>query len=272
MYSTVGKIQKPISVVDLARMKSSNQKITCLTAYDASFARVLDSVGIDIVLVGDSLGSVIQGRDNTIPVTMDDMVYHTKCVSNGCIRAFIVADLPFVSYCSPGQAVNNAARLMREGNARMVKLEGGRQRVEIVEALVSEGIPVCAHLGLLPQSINQLGSYRVQGKDSKTAQLILDDALILQEAGASLLVLECIPALLANEITQGLKIPTIGIGAGANCDGQVLVLYDMLGISIGGSPKFSKNFMLDAGNVMDAVNAYASAVRQGDFPQNEHCF
>lgn len=272
MYSTVGKIQKPISIVDLAGMKRSSQKITCLTAYDASFARVLDSAGIDIVLVGDSLGSVIQGRDSTIPVMMDDMVYHTKCVSNGCNRAFIVADLPFVSYSSPDRAVNNAARLMQEGNARMVKLEGGRQRVEIIEALASEGIPVCAHLGLLPQSINQLGSYRVQGKDSKTARLISEDALILQEAGASLLVLECIPALLANEITQALKIPTIGIGAGANCDGQVLVLYDMLGISIGGSPKFSKNFMLDTGSVMDAVKAYASAVRQGNFPLDENSF
>lgn len=272
MYSTSRKAQKQISIVDLAGMKRSREKITCLTAYDASFARVLDSAGIDIVLVGDSLGSVIQGRDSTVPVTMDDMAYHTKCVSNGCSRAFIVADLPFVSYSSPGRAVTNAARLMQEGNARMVKLEGGRQRVEIVKTLVSEGIPVCAHLGLLPQSINQLGSYRVQGKDSKTAQLILEDALVLQEAGASILVLECIPALLANEITQALKIPTIGIGAGANCDGQVLVLYDMLGISIGGSPKFSKNFMPDTGTVMDAVKAYAAAVRQGDFPKDEHSF
>ena len=272
MYSTSGKTQKPISIVDLAGMKRSSEKITCLTAYDASFARVLDSVGIDIVLVGDSLGSVIQGRDSTVPVTMDDMVYHTQCVSNGCSRAFIATDLPFVSYSSPGRAVTNAARLMQQGNARMVKLEGGRQRAEIVETLVLEGIPVCAHLGVLPQSINQLGSYRVQGKDSKTARLILEDALILQEAGASLLVLECIPAVLANEITQALKIPTIGIGAGAHCDGQVLVLYDMLGISIGGSPKFSKNFMLETGTVTDAIKTYAAAVRQGDFPRDEHSF
>lgn len=269
MYPNLEKTQKPISIVDLLGMKRRGEKITCLTAYDASFAAVLDKAGIDVVLVGDSLGSVIQGKATTVPVTMDDMVYHARCVATGCTRALLVVDMPFASYVTPDQAIMNAARLMQEGNVHMVKLEGGRQRVDIVERLVVEGIPVCAHLGLLPQSVYQMGGYHIQGKDTQGAQLILEDALILQEAGASILVLECIPPLLANEITQALTIPTIGIGAGAECDGQVLVLYDMLGISFGKRPGFSRDFMAETGNVMEAVKAYVAAVRNGNFPAVE---
>lgn len=269
MYSSSGAI-KPLTIIDLANMKRQGQKITCLTAYDASFASVLDEAEIDVLLVGDSLGSVIQGYKSTIPVSVDNMVYHSRCVSAGCRRAFIISDMPFASYTNPKQALVNAARLVQEGNARMVKLEGGRHRAEIVASIVKEGIPVCAHLGLLPQSINQLGGYRVQGKDSDSAGRILEDANILQDAGANLLVLECIPANLARKISQALTIPTIGIGAGNHCAGQVLVLYDMLGISLGKRPGFSKNFLESGGNISGAVKAFARAVREGRFPGEEH--
>lgn len=259
-----------MTVVELSNMKGRGEKITCLTAYDASFASLLEMAGIDILLVGDSLGSVIQGNQTTVPVTIDHMVYHTQCVANGCRRPLIVSDMPFASYANPDWALKTAARLIQEGDANMVKLEGGRGREAIVRYIVGEGIPVCAHLGLLPQSINQLGGYRVHGRDSKEARIILEDAKILQDAGASLLVLECVPASLASEITKTLKIPTIGIGAGPNCDGQVLVLYDMLGISFGNRPRFSKDFTESAGNLVDAVKAYVTAVRDGRFPGKEH--
>lgn len=264
---------KSVSILDFARMKQQGEKIVCLTAYDASFSAVLDQAGVDIILVGDSLGMVVQGRKSTLPVTLDDMVYHTRCVARGRRHAFLIADMPFMSYAVPLQAVENAARLMQEGEAQMVKLEGGRIRVETVRYLVEQGVPVCGHLGLLPQSINRLGGYYVQGKDEQAAQTMIEEAKLLQEAGAGLLVLECVPAALAKEITRQLSIPTIGIGAGAECDGQVLVLYDMLGIGSGKRPRFSKNFLRESGgDVGEAVKAYVSAVRDGRFPGQEQGF
>lgn len=261
---------KPLTVNDLAAMKRRGEKISCLTAYDASFSGLIDKVGVDMMLVGDSLGMVIQGHDTTLPVTINDMVYHVRSVSNARRRAFIIADLPFMSYTTPVVAAKNAARLMQRGGAQMVKLEG--PRVEIVSFLVDQGIPVCGHLGLLPQSINQLGSYKVQGKEPADAAKIIADAHQLQQAGAGLLVLECVPSVLAREISAQLSIPVIGIGAGVDCDGQVLVLYDMLNIGIKKRPRFSKNFMQDATSIEAAIHAYHQAVKQLQFPGPEHSF
>ena len=263
------RTDKPLSVTTFEEMKRRGEKITCLTAYDASFSTLLDQGGVDVILVGDSLGMVIQGHSSTLPVTMDQMVYHTHCVVRGRQRAFVIADLPFMSYPEPGRAAANAARLLREGQAHMVKLEGGRIRAETVRHLVAQGMPVCGHLGLLPQSVHQIGGYRVQGKDQQAAETMLEDARILQDAGATLLVLECVPAALAKKISESLVIPTIGIGAGAGCDGQVLVLYDMLGITPCKRPKFSKNFMAETGDALSAVRAFVDAVRAGRFPTEE---
>lgn len=264
--------EKPISITALSAMKQNGEKIACLTAYDASFSHALDDSGVDVILVGDSLGMVVQGQESTLPVTVDEMVYHARCVARGKRRAFLVVDLPFMSYATKDQAAMNAARLMREGFAQMVKLEGGRKQIEIVRHLVDLGIPVCGHLGLIPQSVNQLGGYRVQGRDETSANRIIEDAKLLEEAGASMLVLECVPVSLANCITSQLNIPVIGIGAGVGCDGQVLVLYDMLGISFGKTPRFSRNFMIDTANVSEAITAYVNAVRNGSFPAKEHGF
>lgn len=263
---------KPLTITRLAGMKSRGEKIVALTAYDASFARVLDGAGVDVILIGDSLGMVVQGHKTTLPVTLDHMVYHTACVSRGAQRALLIADLPFMSYPNPERAAENAGRLIRDGGAQMVKLEGGRQRAGVVQFLVQQNIPVCGHLGLLPQSIHHLGGYHVQGKDESSANTLLDDALCLQDAGASLLVLECIPAALAREVTCALQIPTIGIGAGVDCDGQVLVLHDMLGLSPGKSTRFTKDFLKDAGGISAAVQAYVNAVRGGQFPSAAHSF
>jgi len=223
-----------------------------------------------MMLVGDSLGMVIQGHGTTLPVTIKDMVYHARCVSNARRRAFVIADLSFMSYTTPVVAAKNAARLMQIGGAQMVKLEG--PRVEIISFLVDQGIPVCGHLGLLPQLINQLGSYKVQGKEPADATRIIADAHQLQQAGAGLLVLECVPAVLAREISAQLSIPVIGIGAGVDCDGQVLVLYDMLNIGIGKRPRFSKNFMQDVASIEAAIHAYHQAVKQSQFPTAKHSF
>ncbi len=265
-----GATVKTLTVQDMTAMKQRGEKITCLTAYDASFSALCDAIGIDILLVGDSLGMVIQGQQTTLPVTVNDMVYHTRCVSQARRRAFIIADLPFMSYPNALCAAQNAARLMQESGAQMVKLEGAR--LETTRFLVDQGIPVCGHLGLLPQQINQLGTYKVQGKTTADADKILENAHQLQQAGASLLVLECVPAALAKTISDELTIPVIGIGAGIDCDGQVLVLYDMLGISIGKSPRFSKNFMLETNSISDAIAAYQLAVKQRQFPTSEHSF
>ena len=261
---------KPLTVNDLAAMKRRGEKITCLTAYDASFSALIDKVGVDMMLVGDSLGMVVQGHDTTLPVTIKDMVYHARCVSRARRRAFIIADLPFMSYSTPVVAAENAARLMQIGGAQMVKLEGSHP--EIVSFLVEQGIPVCGHLGLLPQMINQLGSYKVQGKEPADATRMIADAHHLQQAGAGLLVLECVPAALAKEISAQLSIPVIGIGAGVDCDGQVLVLYDMLNVGISKRPRFSKNFMQDALTIEAAIHAYHQAVKQSQFPGAEHSF
>ncbi|MCX7111000.1 MAG: 3-methyl-2-oxobutanoate hydroxymethyltransferase [Proteobacteria bacterium] len=261
-----------ITVPELAAMKSRGEKIVVLTAYDAIFAHTLDNAGVDVILVGDSLGMVIQGHETTLPTSLDDMVYHTRCVARGTQRALLLADLPFMTYPTPERAAENAARLIREGHAQMVKLEGGRDRADVVRFLVGQGIPVCGHLGLLPQSINHLGGYLVQGREDRAAQALLEDALLLQEAGAGLLVVECIPAALGDEIASALDIPVIGIGAGVGCDGQVLVLHDLLGLGEGKRPRFVKDFMAEAGDIPSAIRAYALAVRSGRFPAEEHSF
>lgn len=263
-------LSKLLSVNDLADMKRRGEKISCLTAYDASFSALIDQAGVDVMLVGDSLGMVIQGRDTTLPVTMDDVVYHARCVTQSRKRALVIADLPFMAYSHAQIAADNAAKLMQLGGAQMVKLEGAK--LEIIRFLVDNGVPVCGHLGLLPQFINQLGNYAVQGKETEAAKQILDDALAVERAGASLLVLECVPAALAKTVSNQLNIPVIGIGAGVDCDGQVLVLYDMLHISVGKKPRFSKNFLENGCSVADAIAAYHQAVKQKQFPTLEHSF
>lgn len=262
---------KTITINTLQEFKQRGEKIAALTSYDASFARVLDRAGVDVQLVGDSLGMVIQGKDTTLAVGMDDMVYHSRLVGGACQRSIVIADLPFMSYATPEQAMHNAARLVREGGANMVKLEGGSWLADTIAMLDTRGIPVCAHLGLLPQSINKLGGYRVQGRDRAAAQRMKQDALALQAAGASVLVLESVPRALAADITASLAIPTIGIGAGVDCDGQVLVLHDVLGISVH-SPRFTKNFLIDSEGIEAAVKRYVSEVKASSFPGLEHGF
>ena len=261
-----------ITVATLARMRREGEKIVCITAYDAGFARQVDAAGADVILVGDSLGMVVQGRENTVAVSMDDMVYHTLLASRGREHALLMADLPFLSCTDPAQALANAGRLMQEGGADMVKLEGGRAQAEVVERLSVNGVPVCAHLGLRPQYVHKLGGYRVQGREPEVAQALRDDARALEEAGAELLLLECVPATLAQEITAAAGIPVIGIGAGANCSGQVLVLHDVLGITPGRPPRFARNFMPGHDSVAAALQAYATAVRDGSFPTADEAF
>jgi 3-methyl-2-oxobutanoate hydroxymethyltransferase len=263
---------KPITVFTLKEMKAAGEKIACLTAYDYSFASLLDRVGVELVMIGDSLGMVMQGHDSTLPVTMEQAVYHTECVARGVQRALIVADLPFMSYqTSREQAVGNAGRLMQAG-AHVVKLEGGEAMADTVRFIVERGIPVCGHIGLTPQSVNQLGGYRVQGKTDDAAQRLRRDAKLLEQAGASHVVLEAVPAALAKQITQDLSVPTIGIGAGVDTDAQILVLHDMLGLYPRPSPKFSKNFMQGAGSLDAAIKAYVTAVKTRTFPGPEHSY
>ena len=257
---------------DLVRMKQAGEKIAALTCYDASFAALLGSAGVDILLVGDSLGMVLQGAETTLGVTMRDMVYHTRCVAAGSDDAFIMADMPFGSYQStPESAYRNAVRLMSAG-AQMIKLEGGAVMRETVAFLSNRGLPVCAHIGLMPQAVHQLGGYRVQGRDDVAARQLLEDAQTLVDAGASMMLLEAIPSALAGEITRAISVPTIGIGAGAECSGQVLVLYDAIGIYAGKIPSFARNFMTEAGSVAAAVQRYVAAVKSGGFPAAEHSF
>lgn len=264
-------MSRPLNLVDLRGMKSRGERIACLTAYDASLARLVETAGAELVLVGDSLGMVVQGHETTIPVTLDEVIYHTRCVARGLSRAVLIADLPFMSYATPDQAMHSAARLMKEGGAQVVKLEGGAPQLETVAALSRQGIPVCAHLGLTPQSVHKLGGYRVQGRDPHVAQAMLKDAVALEKAGADLLILECIPSLLAEEITRALSIPVIGIGAGPACDGQVLVSYDLLGYTAR-PPKFARNYAATHGAPDKALKAFVDDVRSGDFPQPEQCF
>ncbi|HKK13441.1 MAG TPA: 3-methyl-2-oxobutanoate hydroxymethyltransferase [Gammaproteobacteria bacterium] len=272
MTSDPDKQPSPITVTSLARMKRDGEKIACLTAYDASFAETLESAGVEVLLVGDSLGNVVQGRDSTLPVTLSDMIYHAACVSRGSRRALRVVDMPFMTYADPAQALAGAARLMAEGGAQMVKLEGGAVVADTVRHLVDHGIPVCGHLGLTPQSVHKLGGYRVQGRDEGGARRILEDARRLEECGAGVLVLECVPAELARTVSRALSIPVIGIGAGSHCDGQVLVLYDMLGLTPGRRPRFSKDFLAGRDGVAGAVQAYVAAVKSGEFPDAEHSY
>lgn len=260
-----------VTVTTLRKMKREGEKIAMLTAYDASFARVADAAGVDVILVGDSLGMVVQGHETTVPVSVDEMIYHSKIVSRGAQQALVLTDLPFMSYTSPDMALRNSARLMQEGNAHMVKLEGGEPQIKTVAQLVHHGVPVCAHLGLQPQSVHKLGGYRVQGRDDAAAQQMLADAQALQDAGAEMLVLECVPVDLAERITQALEIPTIGIGAGGQCDGQVLVLHDMLGLTPY-APKFAQDFMGEGSTIPQAISAYVQATKDGSFPQEQHCF
>jgi 3-methyl-2-oxobutanoate hydroxymethyltransferase len=259
---------KPLTLPELAAMKQRQEKIACLTAYDASCAQRVDEAGTDIILVGDSLGMVVQGHGTTLPVKLDDMAYHTRCVARGTRRALILADLPFMSYATPKDAVDSAAQLIRAG-AHAVKLEGAGPYIQIMRFLTERNIAVSAHLGLLPQSIHRLGGYKTQARDAESARQLLADAKALADAGASLLVLECIPADLARQVTAEIAIPTIGIGAGPHCDGQVLVLYDLIGLSPR-PPRFSKNFMSTTGSLSDALRCYVEDVKSGAFPRPEH--
>ena len=256
----------------LQEMRNRGEKIAVLTCYDASFATLLENNGVDVLLVGDSLGMVIQGRETTLPVTIEQMCYHTSCVASGAQRAFIAADMPFgTSQFSARETFAHAVQLMSAG-AHMVKLEGGAEMAETVQFLTSRGIPVCAHIGLTPQSVHQLGGYKVQGKSDVAAEKLRQDALALQQAGAGMIVLEAVPSALAADITAHLRIPTIGIGAGAGCSGQVLVVYDMLGIYPGKKARFVKDFMPGAGSIAQAVARYVAEVKSGAFPAAQHSF
>lgn len=255
----------------LIGIRDKGEKFACLTAYDANFADIVSQAGVEVILVGDSLGMVLQGHDSTLPVTMQDMIYHMGCVKRGNRGALLMADLPFMSYASETQTLENAAALMRVG-AQIVKLEGGAWIANTTRLLVERGIPVCAHMGLTPQSVNRLGGYHVQGRDTDQAQLIIDEAKVLQDAGASILLLECVPIELARTITESLDIPVIGIGAGPHTTGQIMVLHDVLGISPI-TPKFVKNFLVDSqSGIPGAIEAYVQAVKGGSFPAREHWF
>jgi 3-methyl-2-oxobutanoate hydroxymethyltransferase len=261
-----------ITTTDLQKLRQSNEKIAMLSCYDASFAALCEAAGVEIFLVGDSLGMVVQGHDSTLPVTMDDMVYHTRCVARGSKRALVVGDLPFGSYQqSPQQAFENAARLMAAG-AGMVKLEGGAIMAKTVAFLVQRGIPVMGHLGLTPQSVHTLGGYRVQGKTDEAAERIRSDARLLQDAGMAALVLECVPTGLGKQITEELAVPTLGIGGGPHCSGQILILHDMLDVYPGKKAKFVKNYIKGAGSIQEAVQAFVREVKSGAFPTPEYCF
>lgn len=274
---------KPLNIADLAKMRAAGEKIASLTAYDASFALIEDRAGVDVILIGDSLGMVIHGGSTTTPVTVADIVYHSKCVAPHLKRAYLVADLPFLSYATLDRALDASQRLMQEGGAKMVKLEGGREQASIVEYLATRGVPVCAHLGLQPQFIHKMGAFKVQGREDAAAEAMLHDAKVLAEAGADLLLLECIPAALGARITAESPVPVIGIGAGAAVDGQILVLQDVLGISpqvtLGRTPRFVKNYMANAqangekaGVIEAAIAAYVREVKSGAYPAPAHCF
>ncbi|MFW6380260.1 MAG: 3-methyl-2-oxobutanoate hydroxymethyltransferase [Halorhodospira sp.] len=260
-----------VTVARLRAMKQAQQPVACLTAYDYGFAAACERAGVDLVLVGDSLGMVVQGEETTLPVTVEDVVYHTRCVARGCRRALVVADMPFMSHADTETGLYNAGRLMKEGGARMVKLEGGAEQAALVERLAENGIPVCGHLGLKPQRVHKLGGYRVQGRAEAEAAAMEADARALEAAGADLLILECVPAALARHLSAQLSIPVVGIGAGAGCDGQILVLHDVLGVTEQ-PPRFARDFGAQAGGVQQALAAYVEAVRTGAFPGAEHEF
>jgi 3-methyl-2-oxobutanoate hydroxymethyltransferase len=262
----------PVTLATLDKMKREGEKIACITCYDASFGVLVDTADADVVLVGDSLGMVLQGHDTTVPVTMDDMVYHCRATARGIHRPFLMADLPFASYPTKEQALANSVRLMQEGGAKMVKLESGGTQIEIVEFLARHDIAVCAHLGLKPQSVHKTGGFRVQGRSSDAGERMIESAKALESAGADIVLLECIPSELGRRITAALEVPVIGIGAGPDTDGQILVLYDVLDITSGRKPRFVKNFMDGAKSNLDAVNRYVRAVKDKSYPAPEHCF
>jgi len=262
----------PVSLATLARMKEQGEKIASLTCYDASFASLVDEADVDLVLVGDSLGMVIQGHDTTVPVTMDDMVYHCKAVARGLHRPLLMADLPFASYPTRDVALANSVRLMQEGGAEIVKLESGPSQIDVVEFLSSHDIAVCAHLGLKPQSVHKTGGFRVQGRSGDAASAMVQAAKDLESAGADLILLECIPSELGQRITEALQVPVIGIGAGPATDGQILVLYDVLGITTGRKPRFVLDCMQGASGNLDAMRRYVQAVKSLTYPAPEHCF
>lgn len=260
-----------ISVSKLAEMKRNGEKIAALTAYDASFSSLFADNGVHVMLVGDSLGMVLQGGSDTLAVTVQDIAYHTRCVRAGTKDAFVIADMPFMSYSNVADSCKNAAELMRAG-ANMVKVEGGEWLYESIAAMTQQGIPVCGHLGLTPQSVHVFGGFKIQGRDQAAAEKMINDAKALEKAGAQLLVLECIPSVLAKAITEAISIPTIGIGAGKDTDGQILVMHDLVGISAGYIPKFSKNFLAETGNMPAAVKKFINDVQSGAFPNSEHEF
>jgi 3-methyl-2-oxobutanoate hydroxymethyltransferase len=261
----------PLTTRHLKEMKSAGRKISVLTSYDASMTRLIEEAGVEVLLVGDSLGNVIQGHESTLPVTVDEMVYHTHNVARARQRALLVADMPFMSYRTPELALESAGRLMKEGGAHMVKLEGGAPQLEVIRRITDQGIPVCGHLGLIPQSVHKLGGYRVQGREAERAKAMMQDARALQQAGIDMLVLECVPSPLAAQITQALEVPVIGIGAGVACDGQVLVVYDMLGMNPR-PPRFVKDFLAQGGSILQAFKDYVAAVREGRFPTEQESF
>jgi len=274
MYTHLQRDQSrpPVTLATLARMKADGEKIACLTAYDASFALLLDAADVDVVLVGDTLGMVIQGHDTTVPVSVDHMVYHCAAVARGLQRPFLMGDMPFMSYPTKEIALANATRLMQEGGAQMVKLESGGRQTDIVEFLAGHDIAVCAHLGLKPQSVHKTGGFRVQGREREAAARLLDEAKRLESAGADIVLLECVPSALGKAITAELSVPVIGIGAGPDVDGQILVLYDMLDVTTGRKPRFVRNFMEGAEGNLDAIRRYVRAVKQREYPAPEHCF
>lgn len=262
---------KSVTTATLLKMKQNGEKITALTAYDASFAKLFDSMGVDILLIGDSLGMVLKGEKDTLAVSIDEVAYHTKSVASGIQRSFVMADMPFMTYNTPEKACANAAKLMAAG-ASMVKLEGGAWLAPTITRLTECGVPVCGHLGLTPQSVHVFGGFKIQGREADKAQRLIDNALELEASGAQALVLECVPAPLAKRVTDALAIPVIGIGAGNVTDAQILVMHDMLGVSANYMPKFSKNYLAQAGSLQDAVTQYINEVKSGTFPGPEHTF
>ena len=260
-----------MTLTQLQSFKESGEKITCLTAYDSSFSKLFDECGVDVILVGDSLGNVIQGAQNTLNVTMQDMIYHTQAAAKGIQNALLIGDMPYQSYTNPEQTLKNAERLMSAG-AHMIKFEGGSEHEASFKLLQANNIPVCGHLGLQPQSVIEMGGYKVQGKDEQSAQRILKDAKMLESWGVKAIVIECVPAKLASKISQSISIPTIGIGAGVDCDGQVLVSYDMLGINTGYLPKFVKNFLTGNDSIESAVKDFVDSVKNQTFPSDEYSY
>ncbi|MCJ8321397.1 MAG: 3-methyl-2-oxobutanoate hydroxymethyltransferase [Colwellia sp.] len=260
-----------ITTATLLKMKQQSEKISTITAYDASFAKLFDQAGIHAILIGDSLGMVLQGEDNTLPVSIDAMAYHTRCVKRGVEDTLIISDMPFMSYATTEQTYENAAKLMQAG-ASMIKMEGGSWLVDTIKGLTERGIPVCGHLGLTPQSVHVFGGFKVQGRQQEQADMIIEQAKELEQAGIQLLVLECIPASLGKAITAAVNIPTIGIGAGKDTDGQILVMHDALGISCSYMPKFSRNFLKDTGDIKKAIELYIDEVSNENFPGDDHIF